>query len=76
MSSYPESLKKRIHYKSGSMEGVRCFSGYIAPGSWFSGEGSQEVIVFSIMINNTTTPNGTLQTLIDRTIERLAKVNL
>ncbi len=75
MSSYPESLKKRIHYKSGSMEGVRCFSGYIVPGSWFTGEGSQEVIVFSIMVNNTTTPNGTLQTLIDRTIERLAKVN-
>lgn len=73
MGSYPQELKSRIRYKSGSMEGVRCFSGYILPSSSSSDESAQgKTIIFSIMVNNTTLPNGTIQTLIDRTIEKLS----
>lgn len=38
----------RIYYKSGSMDGVRCYSGYVVPRDG----GKEDVIVFSIMVNN------------------------
>ncbi len=31
MSSVPTATKQRIHMKSGSMDGIRCYSGYILP---------------------------------------------
>lgn len=72
MSSYPQELKSRIRYKSGSMEGVRCFAGYILPDACSGSEEDGKTIIFSIMVNNTTLPNGSVQTLIDRTIEKLS----
>lgn len=72
MSSYPQELKSRIRYKSGSMEGVRCFAGYILPSECSGSEEKGKTIIFSIMVNNTTLPNGSVQTLIDRTIEKLS----
>ena len=50
LKNSPESLRRRIRMKSGSMDGVLCYSGYILPA-----EGSQEgPITFSILTNNCT----------------------
>lgn len=50
MRSTPDEIRSRIHMKSGSMNGVVCFSGYIdAP----DGDPSR-MVVFSVMTNNTT----------------------
>ena len=64
-------LKSRVHLKSGSMGGVRCFSGYIEPS-----EGSKaDAIVFSIMTNNLTVSAGRVDPIIDRIITLLAADN-
>lgn len=42
----PQSLKDRIHMKSGSMGGVLCFSGYVDPST-----PDGETVVFSVMSN-------------------------
>ena len=66
-----EALKSRVHLKSGSMGGVRCFSGYIEPS-----EGSKaDAIVFSIMTNNLTVSAGRVDPIIDRIITLLAADN-
>ena len=64
---YPENLCPRIRYKSGTMTGVRCFSGYILP------EKEGRTIVFSIMVNQHTASLGTIQLFIDRLITKLAQ---
>ena len=46
----PQEYKDRIHMKSGSMNGVRCYSGYIFP---VDGDASRAV-TFSLMVNNCT----------------------
>ena len=46
----PEKLRKRIRMKSGSMDGVLCYSGYILPPDGKEGE----PITFSILTNNCT----------------------
>lgn len=52
LAGSPASVKSRIHMKSGSMNGVLCYSGYILPSS-----GDRDgTIVFSIMTNNCTGP--------------------
>jgi D-alanyl-D-alanine carboxypeptidase/D-alanyl-D-alanine-endopeptidase (penicillin-binding protein 4) len=71
MKKAPEKLKERIKVKSGSMNGVRCYSGYIIPT-----EGAREdVIIFSIMINNCTSPSWEIRNLLDSIMEELAKQN-
>ncbi|MBP3269610.1 MAG: D-alanyl-D-alanine carboxypeptidase/D-alanyl-D-alanine-endopeptidase [Bacteroidales bacterium] len=66
-----DALKARIHLKSGSMGGVRCFSGYIEPS-----EGSKsDAIVFSIMTNNFIVPVSKVDPVIDRIIALLASDN-
>ncbi len=66
-----DAVKSRVHLKSGSMGGVRCFSGYIEPS-----EGSKsDVIVFSIMANNFTTSSGKVDPVVDRIISLLAADN-
>lgn len=68
MKGYSETTRHRIKMKSGSMNGVRCYSGYILPTS-----GKQEdVIVFSIMVNNCTSPNWKVRPLMDKIIATLA----
>lgn len=48
LPSAPEALRSRIHAKSGSMNGIRCYSGYIV-----SSDGNPEnTICFSVMLNN------------------------
>ena len=66
-----EALKSRVHLKSGSMGGVRCFSGYIEPS-----EGSKsDAIVFSIMANNFLVSAGKVDPIVDRIITLLAADN-
>ena len=68
MKNYPETQKARIRMKSGSMNGVRCYSGYILPGN--SGD---EMLIFSIMVNNCTSPNWKVTPMLDRFIIGLAE---
>ena len=48
MPKAPAAVKNRIYMKSGSLSGVRCFSGYILP----SDGDTRKTIAFSIMVNN------------------------
>ena len=67
----PAHVKSRVHLKSGSMNGVRCFSGYIEPSS-----GSKaETVIFSIMTNNSLAPVSRIDQVIDRIIMLLAAEN-
>lgn len=71
MKNSPAEMKARIKVKSGSMEGVRCYSGYIIPS-----EGCKdETIVFSIMVNNCTAPSRKVRQLLDKIIATLAASN-
>ena len=67
----PAALKRRIRMKSGSMNGVRCFSGYILPA-----DGRKEnTIVFSILTNNAVAQGSQVYQTIDAMVESLAKEN-
>lgn len=67
----PATVKSRVHLKSGSMNGVRCFSGYIEP----SAGSKSDTIIFSIMTNNSLVPASRIDPLIDRIITLLAADN-
>ena len=67
----PWALRHRILMKSGSMNGVRCFSGYILPSSGRS----EETIVFSILTNNAVASSSQVYPLLDAMIESLANEN-
>ncbi|MCD8206911.1 MAG: D-alanyl-D-alanine carboxypeptidase [Bacteroidales bacterium] len=62
MSSAPAATKQRIRMKSGSMDGIRCYSGYILPAGT-----TDDTIIFSILINNFSCPS----TAIRRKIESI-----
>jgi D-alanyl-D-alanine carboxypeptidase/D-alanyl-D-alanine-endopeptidase (penicillin-binding protein 4) len=69
MKNSPAEIKSRIKVKSGSMEGVRCYSGYIIPK-----EGCKdETIVFSLMINNCTAPAWKVRQLMDKIMASIAE---
>ena len=71
MQKVPAAIKSRIKVKSGSMNGVRCYSGYIIPT-----EGAKEdVIIFSIMVNNCTSPTWEVRKLLDKVMAELARQN-
>lgn len=71
MKNYPAEVKSRIKAKSGSMSGVRCYSGYIIPS-----EGCKDdTIVFSIMVNNCTAPTWKVRPLMDKIMGMLAESN-
>ena len=71
MKSYPASVRERILVKSGSMNGVRCYSGYIIPT-----EGCKDdCIIFSILVNNCTAPTWKLRPLLDKIMGTLAGMN-
>lgn len=66
-----ESVKSRIYYKSGSMNGVRCFSGYVMPA-----DGNiSDTIVFSVMLNNCPSPSWRINPVIDKIIALIASEN-
>lgn len=77
MKSQSETLKNRIKAKSGSMNGVRCYSGYILPAGHKPADCLTEdmkarTVVFSIMVNNCTAPTWTLRPLLDRMMATIA----
>ncbi|MBQ3711327.1 MAG: D-alanyl-D-alanine carboxypeptidase [Bacteroidales bacterium] len=65
------ALRHRILMKSGSMNGVRCFSGYILPSSGRA----EETIVFSLLTNNAVASSSQVYPLLDSLIESLAGEN-
>ena len=67
----PWALRHRILMKSGSMNGVRCFSGYILPSSGKA----EETIIFSLLTNNAVAPSSQVYPLLDSMIESLAGEN-
>lgn len=69
MQSFPEQVRKRIRMKSGSMNGVRCYSGYILPEN-----GSEcDITVFSIMVNNFVSKPADIQPFFETLIGLLAE---
>ena len=71
MKNSPVEMKARIKVKSGSMNGVRCYSGYIIPT-----EGCREdTIIFSLMVNNCTAPTWKTRSLLDSIMAALAEAN-
>lgn len=71
MADYEEDIKSRIKVKSGSMNGVRCYSGYILP----SDGDKNETIIFSIMVNNCIASTWRLRSLLDQLMAELAALN-
>ena len=77
MKGQPLALRERIKVKSGSMNGVRCYTGYILP----SADGSlpeeirSKTIVFSILTNNCTSPTWKVRPLLDKIMVTLASAN-
>lgn len=71
MKGYPVEFRSRIKVKSGSMNGVRCYSGYIIPT-----EGTKaETIIFSILTDNCTSPTWKVRQLLDKLMAALAEIN-
>ena len=67
----PAPVKNRIYMKSGSLGGVRCFSGYILP----SDGNTKKTIAFSIMVNNYVGKSSELTQTLDNLILELANEN-
>ena len=67
----PAPVKNRIYMKSGSLGGVRCFSGYILP----SDGNTRKTIAFSIMVNNHVGKSSELTQALDQLILELANEN-
>ena len=76
MKGQPEALRSRIKVKSGSMTGVRCYSGYILPSGATTSTGLPEgALIVSIMTNNCTSPTWKVRPLLDRMMATIAKYN-
>ena len=70
MKNYPFELRSRIKVKSGSMSGVRCYSGYVLPRNK---EG--KTIIFSILTGNSTAPAWKTRQLLDKLMAIIAENN-
>ena len=76
MKGQPEALRSRIKVKSGSMTGVRCYSGYILPSGATTSTGlPEDALIVSIMTNNCTSPTWKVRPLLDRMMATIAKYN-
>ena len=87
MKGQPEALRSRVKVKSGSMEGVRCYSGYILPSAEMVAEDTvsndsvkakglpEGALIISIMTNNCTSPTWKVHPLLDRMMATIAKYN-
>ncbi|MBQ9548666.1 MAG: D-alanyl-D-alanine carboxypeptidase [Bacteroidales bacterium] len=67
LKALPAEQKARIRMKSGSMNGVRCFSGYILPADG----NPAHTIAFSVFTNNVVAPGAAHAALVDGIIEEL-----
>lgn len=70
MKSYPEELRTRIRVKSGSMNGIRCYSGYVLPR-----ENGGKTIIFSILTGNSTASTWKVRQLLDKLMATIAENN-
>lgn len=76
MKGQPAELRNRIKVKSGSMNGVRCYTGYILPAEAYGTDDIRsKTIVFSIMTNNCTSPTWKVRPLLDKIMVTLATAN-
>ena len=86
MKGYDENLRRRIRVKSGSMNGVRCYSGYILPKDFdfgtFAGRGAlkelpqeikDRIIIFSVLTGNCVSPQWKVRPMLDRFMAEMAK---
>ena len=64
----PSSERRRVRMKSGSMSGIRCYSGYITPEH---GSERGHTLVFSLFINNTTADLYQQRAITDKIISAL-----
>lgn len=71
LAGKPSSVRSRIRMKSGSMDGVLCYSGYIMPSS----DRKEDVIVFSIMTNNCPASEARVRTFMNEIIYLIANEN-
>ena len=69
-SKVPEETRNRIHLKTGSMNGVRCYSGYITPA-----EPGGQIIYVSVLSAGTTCTMGTSSAILEELIEVIAREN-
>lgn len=69
LKSLPVEMRSRIKAKSGSMNGVRCYSGYIIP----STDGGQ-TFIFSVMTNNCSSPSWQVRLLLDSVLTVLLQL--
>lgn len=65
------NIKSRILYKSGSMGGVQCFSGYVLP----SDGNPEKTITFAVMLGNCTARHKDYMAAIDRIVAAIAAEN-
>lgn len=79
MKGYPESMRSRIRVKSGSMNGVRCYSGYILPadchlkaGEKIPQEIKDRTVIFSILTGNCVSPSWKVRPMLDRLMAEIA----
>lgn len=65
----PGSLKSRIYMKSGSMDGIHCFSGYIES----DGSDPERLVCFSLMTDNVPGHSYLVYSMLDDIIAALAE---
>lgn len=83
MSTQTPQLRARIRMKSGSMDGVLCYSGYILPADYDDTPGNaaaeagaslpEETIVFSILTDNALASSSVVRPVLDRLIILLSQ---
>lgn len=80
MKGYSEALRSRIRVKSGSMNGVRCYTGYILPENFAFKRGEKipqeikdQIIIFSVMTSNCVSPNWKVRPLLDKFMAELTR---
>ena len=74
MQKESSAVKKRFRLKSGSMNGVLCYSGYILPSDGASDAGAN-VIFVSIMTNNCSASAAKVRPLLEGLLLRIAAEN-
>ena len=80
MKGYSENLRRRIRVKSGSMNGVRCYSGYVLPegtdcrkGTELTGDAKDRIIIFSILTNNCISEQWKVRPMLDKFMAEIAR---
>ena len=68
------ALKNRFRMKSGSMNGVLCYSGYILPSSGSTASGA-DIITFSILTNNASVNAAKMRPILEEILLALAQEN-